>query len=102
MVWTERRLDKPLLISSREWNQTSRIGWIAVVPCYRRKGFGSKLLKKAEVYAKGRGIRKLYLDTEANNTRALSFYVKNKYITEGLLKDYYKDGSDGILLGKHL
>lgn len=91
-----------LEFAGTEWNQTARIGWIAVIPTHQRKRFGSELLRKAEEYAKEKGIRKIYLDTEVTNVRALCFYVKNGYVPEGLMKDYYKDGLDGILLGKHL
>ena len=84
------------------WNRVAEIGWIAVLPKFQRKGFGSALIEKMEKYAKERGMRKVYVEPSADNEIAIHFYVKNGYKPEAMRKDWYKDGEDSVILGKHL
>jgi len=84
------------------WNRVAEIGWMAVLPNYRRKGFGSRLMKKMERYAKEKGIRKVYVEPSAENEIAIHFYIKNGYKPEAMRKDWYRDGEDSVILGKHL
>lgn len=74
---------------------------IAVLPDYQRKGFGSTLIR-IEQYARERGIRKVYVEPSVNNATAIHFYIKNGYKPEAIRKDWYKDGKDSVILGKHL
>lgn len=84
------------------WNRVAEIGWIAVLPKFQRKGFGRALIEKMEKYAKERGMRKVYVEPSADNEIAIHFYVKNGYKPEAMRKDWYKDGEDSVILGKHL
>jgi len=52
---------------------------IAVYPEYRGKGYGKKLMLEAERQAKGMGARKIVLDVEKDNIRAIHFYKKLNY-----------------------
>ena len=85
-----------------EWNRVAEIGWIAVLQKHQRKGFGSALIKKMEQHAKGKGFRKVYVEPSADDKAALHFYIKNGYVPEAMRKDWYKDGEDSVILGKHL
>jgi len=84
------------------WNRIAEIGWIAVHPEYRRKGLGSGLTKRMEDYAKEKGIRKVYVEPSVRNDIAIRFFVKNGYDFESGRKDWYKDGENSAILGKHL
>ena len=52
---------------------------------YRKHGFGSKLLKRAEEIAKEKGCNFIHLDTFS--FQALEFYKKNGFEVFGTLKD---------------
>ena len=84
------------------WNRVAEIGWIAVLPEYQRKGFGTALMKRMEQYAEEKGIRKIYVEPSVENKIAIHFYIENGYKPEAIRKDWYKDGEDSAILGKHL
>lgn len=81
------------------------LGWFVVDEEYRgRKDYavGERLLKKAESELTKRKIKKLFVSTEDTNTRAKSFYAKNGFRTEAVLRDYYYTGEDQLILSKVL
>ena len=84
------------------WNRIAEIGWIAVLPDYQKKGIGSSLIQKMEQYAKEKGMRKVYVEPSSENKIAVHFYIENGYKPEGMRKDWYRDGEDSVMLGKHL
>jgi len=84
------------------WNRVAEIGWIAVLPEYQRKSFGTALMKRMEQYAEEIGIRKVYVEPSVENKIAIHFYIENGYKPEAIRKDWYKDGEDSAILGKHL
>ncbi|MGD8506780.1 MAG: GNAT family N-acetyltransferase [Candidatus Bathyarchaeota archaeon] len=88
--------------SGTQWNRVAEIGLIAVLPRYRRKGFGSSLIKRMEQYAKKKRIRKTYVEPSGENKIAIHFFIKNGYKPEATRRDWYKDGEDSLILGKHL
>ena len=59
---------------------------IYVEPMFRRKGIGSKLMKIMEEFAQTRGIKGAYLSCFADDTVALSFFLRNQFIID---KYYY-------------
>ncbi len=71
---------------------------IAVHPDYRRKGIGKALmntiLKNMHDYA--------ILQVRVSNKEAIKFYKKLGFIEKELLKSYYIDGEDAILMFKSL
>lgn len=81
------------------------LGWFVVDEEYRgRKDYAvaERLLKKAESELTKRKIKKLFVSTEDTNTRAKSFYAKNGFRTEAVLRDYYYTGEDQLILSKVL
>jgi ribosomal protein S18 acetylase RimI-like enzyme len=78
------------------------LGWLTVDADHRKKGIGSKLLKKVEKSAKAQKLRKLFVSAEDCNSGALAFYKKNSFRTEGVLRDFYGLGEDQIILSKWL
>jgi ribosomal-protein-alanine N-acetyltransferase len=43
-----------------------------------------------------RGVKRIYLDVEQTNTKALSLYEHNGFRSIGKLPNYYGPGCDGI------
>ena len=52
---------------------------IAIDKKKRKKGYGSRLLKYAEELAREQGLRKLSLDVENTNSKAIEFYKRLGY-----------------------
>jgi ribosomal protein S18 acetylase RimI-like enzyme len=85
-----------------KWAKIAYISWIAVDPEHQRKGYGSKLIQAGEESARKRGMRKLYVEPTIKDDYAICFYIMNGLLPEGRRIGYYPDGSDSIILGKHL
>ncbi|MHA1379691.1 MAG: GNAT family N-acetyltransferase [Candidatus Helarchaeota archaeon] len=80
------------------WNATGNIEWIGILEKYRRHKIGSKLLKKLVNFADTKSVRKIYVDTAVDNAPNISFYIKNKFYPEAVLKEYYINGKDALKL----
>ena len=69
---------------------------------FREKGFGSYLMcyliKKCEKL----NLKKLVLEVSQNNVTAKRFYSSFDFLTVGIRKNYYKDGSHALLKEKKL
>ena len=104
LVFDERNVVGMLQLewAGTEWNRIAEIGLIAVKHEYRRNGFGTRLITEMEDYAREKGFRKLYVEPRVGNLIALHFYLANGFVPEGTRKDWYRDGEDSIILGKHL
>ncbi len=73
--------------------------WLWVAEPYRKRGTGSALLSKAEMAARERGCRGVYLDTFT--FQAPDFYARNGYSEFGRLDDFPK-GYSRIWFAKRL
>jgi RimJ/RimL family protein N-acetyltransferase len=67
----------------------SRLG-MGLLPDYRGKGLGSKLLAKSLECAKDFAYEKVELRVYAKNHRAKALYLKHGFIEEGLIRKYRK------------
>jgi N-acetylglutamate synthase-like GNAT family acetyltransferase len=79
------------------------LGWFVVNKKYRGDKellVAKQLLKRVETELKTRRIKKLFVSTEDKNARAKSFYAKNHFRTESVLRDYYYKGEDQLILSK--
>ena len=79
------------------------LGWFVVAKEYRHKkefSVAKKLLKRVEVELRKRKIKKLFVSTEDRNAIAKSFYAKNNFKTEAVLRDYYDKEEDQLILSK--
>jgi len=82
-----------------------RVGHIVtidVLPEYRSRGIGTKLLGQAEEWLQQRKAEMVLLETATDNEPAISFYRKHGYTVVDLLEDYYPDGLDAYLMGKRI
>ncbi|MGI6394453.1 MAG: GNAT family N-acetyltransferase [bacterium] len=78
--------------------------WIGVHEKMRGKGVGSILLKKSEKAVKMLSGKILYIETSAREqyVPTQKFYLKNGYVIETILKDFYDDGDGKVIYSKRL
>lgn len=76
-------VEKNIVIGSVFGTFNGRVAWIyhlAIDPKYQRKGYGTKLLKKAEAALVKKGAKKIRLGVLKPNLPVAPFYRKNKYV----------------------
>jgi ribosomal protein S18 acetylase RimI-like enzyme len=78
--------------------------WLFVDIARRRQGVATRLYSVIEQELVARGCRKIYLDvgTKANYQAAIAFHLSNGFELEGYLRDFWEDGEDFLIFGKHL
>ncbi len=85
---------------TNEW--MGQIITIDVVEDARRSGLGSRLLSAAEEALKAAGCGYVSLEAAVDNFSALRFYKKHGYLGLKVLRRYYLDSIDALLMGKKL
>lgn len=76
---------------------------LAVLPEYRRGGYGAKLMAVLLAFCRKNGIRKGFLDVKTSNTPAIDLYLKFGFKKIGVRKRYYPDtGEDALLLKREI
>ncbi|WP_145638027.1 GNAT family N-acetyltransferase [Neorhizobium alkalisoli] len=76
---------------------------MGVIPGYRDRGLGRKLILSALEAAKHAGLRRVELHAHADNTRAIALYEKVGFLHEGIARDAVRiDGRyiDSVLMAK--
>jgi ribosomal protein S18 acetylase RimI-like enzyme len=83
---------------------TFDIYWIAVSSVLQAKGIGSALLQFAEKEIAGKKGRLIVIETSSLEKYAptQAFYVRNQYILESRIKDFYRIGDDRLTYTKRL
>jgi len=79
-----------------------RIASIAVIPEFRKRGVGKKLLNECEMMLRSKGVKKLGLEVDTNNEPAMSLYTSRGYLLRGMAKNYYSDGRDAYYMEKEV
>ena len=80
----------------------AQINFFVVNQKYREKGFGSYLMKYLIKQCEKLNLKKLSLEVSRTNEIADKFYSRFDFITVGIRRNYYKDGSDALLKEKEL
>lgn len=80
------------------WNKTGLIQWIGLEEEGRGRGIGSRMIERMAGFVKKNGGRKLYVNTGVANRDAISFYLKNGFLPEGIFRDWYHEGGDALWL----
>ncbi len=75
---------------------------IAVKKSERRKGIGTMMLKKAEEVALSKNIPLLVLEVRESNIPAINLYRKSGFYTLRVLKNYYTNKENALLMVKEL
>jgi [ribosomal protein S18]-alanine N-acetyltransferase len=82
-----------------------RIGHIItidILPCARRFGIASELLRSAEDRLRAADCRLVRLESAVDNSGALAFYKRHQYEVIKTLPGYYSTGVDALGLEKDL
>jgi ribosomal-protein-alanine N-acetyltransferase len=74
---------------------------IEVLPAFRRRGIGEKLLVEIEKIFKQRKVKTSALEVREDNVAAIGLYRKSGYYAIGRLKNYYST-AHGLYLCKTL
>ena len=80
----------------------AQIHFFVVNKKYRKKGYGTYLMKHLIKECKKLNLKKLFLEVSHTNFTAEKFYSHFDFSTVGIRKNYYKDGSDALLKEKKL
>ena len=78
------------------------INYFAVDYNFQREGYGSCLMKYLIKECERLEIKKLLLEVSETNFAAEGFYRKFNFLTVGIRRKYYKDGSNAFLKEKLL
>lgn len=71
---------------------------IFLLPEYRSKGQAVLFWRELSFHLKERGASQVYLEVEAENVRAISFYQKLGFQKLRVAKNYYSDGADAWIM----
>jgi RimJ/RimL family protein N-acetyltransferase len=78
---------------------------MGLIPGFRRKGYGSQMIRACLEHAKRKGIERVELTVYASNHAAILFYEKHGFAPEGLKKRYRKvfgNYDDALIMAKFL
>ena len=78
------------------------INYFSIKKRFRRKGYGSYLMKYLIKQCKKLNIKKIFLEVSETNSIADAFYSKFNFLTVGIRKNYYRDGTHAVLKEKNL
>ena len=87
-----------MLIKSDELNIDS----VAVNKEYRNLGIATKLIEKAEEFARENNIETLSLEVAYTNITAFLLYKKLGFVERRTRKNYYADGTDAVEMVKNI
>ena len=80
----------------------AQINYFVINKQYRKNGFGSYLMSYLIKKCEYLNLKKLLLEVSQSNITAERFYNRFNFITVGIRKNYYKDGSHALLKEKKL
>jgi ribosomal-protein-alanine N-acetyltransferase len=83
-------------------DDTAHLLKILVLPESRGRGEVQKFWKEVLIYLKEQGLKNIYLEVEAGNTRAISFYEKCGLQHLRRNKGYYSNGEDALIMSMTL
>lgn len=78
--------------------ETGQIARIAVMPDYRRKGVGRRLLQDLKERASQAGCEFLRLEVRESNLAAQGLYEEAGFLKAGITKHYYSNGESAIVM----
>ena len=73
-----------------------------VLPQYRNRGIGSRLLAAAEERLRGQGVRVVYLESAVDNQPAIHLYQTRGYQILDRIPGYYKGRLDAYLMASRI
>lgn len=82
-----------------EWGKTITLD---VHPHHRRKGAGNELMEALEKEFASKGAKSSQLEVYEGNQAALTLYYKRGYQKANILKNYYGNDKNAILMWKNI
>lgn len=79
--------------------EQAQLANIAIVPQYRQQHKGSLLLQHLIEVARAQECETMTLEVRASNQSAIALYEKYGFSPINVIKRYYSDGEDAILMG---
>ena len=76
--------------------------FMAVLPIHQRKGLGKSLLSDLIKRSGSLETNHINLEVKNNNHPAKAFYKSMGFKTVGIRSNFYKDGSDALILKKEI
>ena len=80
----------------------AQVNYFVVNKEFRKRGYGSFLMNYLIELCEKLEINKILLEVSQENNAAQKFYDRFNFITVGIRKNYYKDGSNALLKEKRL
>ena len=80
----------------------AQINYFVVNQKFRRRGFGSFLMRYCIKKCQKQNINKVLLEVSEKNIVAEKFYNSFDFSTVGIRRNYYKDGSNALLKEKKI
>lgn len=71
---------------------------VAVKQSERHKGVGSRLLEETEKICLKRNIARILLEVRESNVTARKFYTKQKFVADGIRKNFYENPMENAIL----
>ncbi len=71
---------------------------VAILPEFRKKGYGDALVKHCLKLAKEKKCTRAYLEVRKNNTAAQALYLKNNFRVDAIRKNYYSSPKEDAIL----
>ena len=75
---------------------------IAVLPDFRKRGYGKRLLSHAFEQLNSLGVERMFLEVRVTNVAATSLYLRSGFTQTRLRQKYYADGEDAVEMVKTL
>ncbi len=80
----------------------AQINFFSIKKIFRRKGYGSCLMRHIIKDCEKLNLKKLLLEVSEDNLIAQKFYKQFNFLNVGIRRNYYRDGSDAVLKEKKL
>jgi ribosomal-protein-alanine N-acetyltransferase len=91
-----------LIVEVDQARKTGTVVTLDVRADFRRLGYGSQLLQKAEEIVTGNDAWQFRLQVDVSNAGAIAFYERHGFRPVRKLRHYYADGHDAWLMIKTL
>ncbi len=91
-----------IIIAGLEEEQRLWIELLVVAQEYRQTSIGRDLMNRLEQFGKDKGFRALFVDLDDDNKPAMQFYLAIGFQNAGIIRKYYYNEKNAIVLLKNL
>jgi len=98
----DERIVAFLLMEVDRQRKTATLVTLDVLEQHRRKGYATSLLERSEQTLAAQGVTSYKLQVDTQNESAISFYRKNGFGEQRLLRKYYPGSRDAWEMVKKL